>query len=371
MITLARALMTFLLLPCVVQAQEMRFRIPLLTVTLSPQVVRVQQQLVQSIRLESNFPFQSMRVDFGEPADAEIVELQAAGTREFKTWANAGWVYEASRAFFPARSGQLTVPAVHITGETLLPSGVRQAFDVRSEPVQLEVGTPTLDMTGEPWLVGDQVTITERWSVLPDLLRAGEIAIRTIEVRAEGVTGQHIGDLKMPVSLGLQVLPGRVSRRTEITSGTAIGFLSQDFEIRVLNDTKTDISPVQIAWWDARENRKRRSAVRAYRVEPLPADVQAIVAQIIGDEHAKRLRSARTLMWLIVGGATMLSFLSVLLLLFAPVRRVVTRQIGALADFLFGPSQSLPEIGLHLRPESVRTRGGADNSDQKKWEHVH
>ncbi len=318
---------------------------PELTVLVTPVEPWLQQQVVQSIRLESALPFDALEVHLGDVEGAEIVELVRPSVREFESWGVRGHVYETSRAIFPTRSGPLRLPAVHIVGATSDRSGRVEPFERRGEPVALEVRPRAGDLDERDWLVASAVTMSEQWSTPPAALRTGQIATRTLRVRAAGVAGEHIPPLTMPVSQGIEVAAHEPVRRTEITDIGLVGYLEQTFDVRVATAQTTDISGIYLPWWHGAAGTAQRATARAYRIEPLPADVEGMVKNLLAEARVRHESRQRELLHGLYGVAGLLVLLLVLARLPGRAGRAIRRGLGTVADAAIGRRDELPDIG--------------------------
>lgn len=323
-------------------------KLPELFVVLEPLRAHVQQQIVQRIRLQSPDPFDALVIDIGEPADADIIGLQTPRIRHFEAWGNRGFVWETARAIIPTRSGTFDMPAIRISGHVSRADGSRSPF-VRQWPARtVTIEPPAVDMQNDPWLVASEVTMTEDWSAQPPALRTGDIARRTIDVVVTGIDGSRLPDLVMPVSQGITVLPGAVERSTEVTDDGLIGRLRQQFDVRIETEGVTDISPVQLAWWHADENRLQRTAVRAWRIEPLASNALERAELRIREAASDRARAQRYLAMMLFVALV----LSVAGLRFVLRRDRAQQRFGRLlrhaADALLGPRVHLPLLSAEV-----------------------
>ncbi len=324
-------------------------RQPTLFVMLNPEQAHVQQQIVQRIRLQSPDPFDALDVDAGTVEGADMMTLQTPSTRAFEAWGARGWVYETTRAFFAQHSGKITIPAVTIQGRIQKSNGTRVAFKLHEPAHELAIKPPEPGIGGESWLVATEVNMSERWSIEPSRLHAGDITQRTIEIVATGVSAEHIPTPSMPVSQGIMVLNGPIERKTQVTDDGLIGRLTRVFDVRVATEEITDISPIQIPWWNTQLGRLQRATVKAWRIEPLPADVDALADRLITQAAQTQERARRTLQ------SFALALVLALLLIGSLVWRIrgrggyVDRAMTRISDLLLGERIELPSIEQEAR----------------------
>ena len=320
---------------------------PELSVVLSNfQQARIHQQIIQHIRIESAFPFDTLRVEPGIIEGAEIVELHRPTTRRFKSWGVEGYVHETSRAIFPLHEGRLQIPAVRARGAVTDDQGVRHAFEHADGARQIVVNGPALEMINEPWLIANSVTLSEDWSVDPHQLKAGEVARRTITAQVSGSLAEMISPLTMHTGTGIQVLPGTVSRRNEVSERGVTGILVQQFDVRIASEQLSDIPPLQLAWWNDQKQTIARNSVRGWRIEPVLPEQDSLVRDLLHQAEQGRDRG-RALMLLLV-----LPLLVVILIIRLLARHRahwsirIARAREWLASRMFGPATVLPSIGF-------------------------
>ncbi len=320
---------------------------PELTVLLGNQKqARIHQQIIQHIRIESAYPFDTLRVDSGKIHGAEIVELHTPTTRPFESWGVEGFVYETSRAIFPLHAGTLDIPAVKAKGEVTDDKGNRQSFEQAVGAQQIAVEGPAVEMVNEPWLVASEVTLTEQWSTDPHQLKAGEVAQRTITAKVVGALAEMISPLTMRTGTGIQVLPGPVTRRNEVSDRGVTAIMTQQFDVRIASEQLSDIPPVQLSWWHDQKQTVSRNSVRGWRIEPVLPEPGSLVNDLLQQAEQGRDRG-RALLVLLVVPLLLLILIVRLIAWHRPHWSVRLLKAGEfVADKLFGPVTALPSIGF-------------------------
>ncbi len=261
---------------------------PSLTVRITPEKPYLQEEILQVIRLIAPHPFEELELELSPIEGAETITLQQPKNRKFETYGGEGYLYETSRAIFPTRSGPLDVPAVRIIGSIGVGRDETEAFDLRSEGRVFDIRPPPQSFSEDWWLVARSVEIEETWSKPLDELRVGDDVTRRITATVAGVTGAHLPELEQGRSSGITVLPGRTERETEVTPAGVVGHISRSFDIRIDVDRPINISPVRVVWWNTGTEIERRTAARAVRIEPLPRDVDKLVAGLMEEAAAER-----------------------------------------------------------------------------------
>jgi len=331
---------------------------PELIVGIAPDKAHVQQQIVQRIRLESPYPFDSLRINLGESEGADVLTLQSPNTRPFENWGVSGFVYETSRALFVNDAGIFSVPPITARGLTTNAAGIQSSFEKTWPGQELSIAPPESSMINASWLVADDVALSEAWSRHPDLLKAGEVATRTVTVVAKGARAEQIDAPVMSLGTGVQVLFGETTRSNVVTDNEVVGTLTQAFEVRIASEQLSDISPVQLSWWDATQQRPGSSAVRGWRIEPILPERATLVESLVEQAYLRQERS-RAILLLGVLPVVLLVFLMRFLLKRNPaVGAGARRALRWGAARLLGPSRDLPEIGF----SQIRQQRSADRS---------
>jgi hypothetical protein len=287
---------------------------PTLTVRLSPQEPYLQEQIVQVIRLIAPHPFEEIVLDLPPVEGAETITIQKPKNRKFETYGGEGYIYETSRAIFPKQSGRLQIPAVRISGSIAIGRNEQEAFALRQDATSLDVLPPDPSFSEDWWLVAGDVEISEAWSKPLEELRVGDHVMRKIDIAVSGVTGAHLPELEQGRSNGLTILSGRTERKTEIESGRVVGKISRTFDIRIDADQPINISPVRLVWWNTNTEREIRSAAPATRIEPLPRDVETLVASVMEQARLEQERGRLGLTAAALGLTTVIGALLIWLL---------------------------------------------------------
>ncbi|HSI42108.1 MAG TPA: hypothetical protein VLA00_16310 [Xanthobacteraceae bacterium] len=183
--------------------------------------------------------------------------------------------FERTLALFAQNSGELTIPAFVHRLTILDPSGARREIAVASEPRTLAVAPVPPPNTGW-WLPARAVTLTESWSVAPELLAIGQSTRRTITIEAAGVADDQLPPMPDLGAPKLLAFPAPAERRTviavsldartaeqkrqalrrpgrlELISGTdgPRARVSYSWDIRPTTDEPVQLPAVEIAWFD-------------------------------------------------------------------------------------------------------------------------
>jgi hypothetical protein len=261
-----------------------------LEVSLDPEEVLVQQQVVVSVRVLRP---RSVDLDSARLSDPVVsggdAMIESLGKDRAFTLERDGVTFDAIErrfAVIPQSSGLLTLEpllldARRVSGGLGLsnPFGVQiQPIQLRSEARQIRVKPAPELPSGERWLPAAALTLTEAWSGLDEAGRArvGEPVVRTIGVLADGVTAVQLPELAHPV-------PDSINQYLEspslATQGNPDGLSAQRTEKRILIPVKAgrvELPAVELRWWNLEQGRIDTASLPARTVEVLPAAGSAV-----------------------------------------------------------------------------------------------
>ncbi len=300
MIRFLLACLLCILTPLLARAQEpvlVMPEVPKLSVTLKPEAALrgggyLQGQLVLQVQIASKFPFEALDVRLPQIRDAEVIRLQAPRTREVRSYAGNGYVFETALAIFPTKSGLLEVPGVLVVGAVEPESGQERAFSERSDDLRLDIAGVAPRFSDPWWLVSERVEMTETWSKPVEELRLGDVVRREITLVAFGATAAHLPELEHSRTRGIAVAKADGTAKTERTAEGVTATVTQAWDLKIETDDFAYVSPLGIAYWHPGEGREMRAALPGKRIEPLPADERALAAALMSDalaEHKQRL----------------------------------------------------------------------------------
>ena len=184
------------------------------------------------------------------PRLGEDVDLTPLGRMRNYEARRAGVLYEVREqtyAVVPRREGKLVLPGPEIVGPLLRAPGIVR--EVRGKPRELVVRPPRVGQ-GEPWLPARSLTLEESWSQDPGALRAGAPVVRTLVVRAEGITGNRLPRLQMAAQPGLALHPDVGSFRSAFLEAGMGGWRTQRVVLIPLDEGEFELPEVSVPWWD-------------------------------------------------------------------------------------------------------------------------
>ncbi|MEZ5931102.1 MAG: hypothetical protein R3F54_03985 [Alphaproteobacteria bacterium] len=305
---------------------------PTITVRITPAKPYLQEEIVQDIRVIARYPFEELTLDLPTVAGAEIITLKRPQNRHFETYGSEGYLYETSRAIFPKQSGELEIPAVHVSGSVGVSRDEKRPFALSSDATTLTVRPPPASFGDAWWLVAREAKVDEGWSRSLTDLHVGDRFTRAVTLTVAGATGAHLPELEQDSPNGLTVLPGRSERSTEITPGGVIGKIQRSFDFRVDADQPMTIPPVRVSWWNTSTEIARTAATSDVRIEPSPRNVDALVSELMAEAAAAQDESRHGLIAIAAGGTALVIVLAFWLIRAArkvkPADRALRRELA-------------------------------------------
>ena len=197
------------------------------------------------------------------PQLGDAAELTPFGYVRYYETRRAGVTYEARERRYlvvPRRAGPLVLPGPELDGPLRYSKEHLRA--VRGAPRVLQV-LPARAAAGEPWLPARRVTLEESWSRDPLALQAGQPVVRSLTLRAEGVSGDRLPRLEMAAAPGLSAHrePGEFSS-AYLEEGVA-GRRVQKFVLMALEEGELALPAVAVDWWDVVADQPRTATLPA------------------------------------------------------------------------------------------------------------
>ena len=318
---------------------------PTLFVTIEPPTVftggaYVQGEIVLTVRITSLHPFEALNVEMPKIDGVRIDTLLKPRMRRVKAYTGTGYVLEQAIAIYPQSSGRLVIPPVRATGIVEPEKDKPLNFTDASPELVLDIEGISPRFKGDWWLVSRSVTLTEAWSKPPEELREGDVVRRTMTLIARGVPHTR---MKMPEhgrTRGIEFADAGGSGSTQRTGDGVIGTLVHSWDLKIGVGATLYIAPMGVHYWDPTDGASKKASVRGYRIEPLPADEQAIAETLLAE--ASRAHSGARQLAILSGALILAPFgLTLLLSLWAIVPtkadRTLRRTLG----------QSLPDDAVY------------------------
>lgn len=183
------------------------------------------------------------------------------------------WMPVISRVLmiYPLRPGKLTIDAFsrHVT--YFGPSGERTEIDIASKPVTIDVRShDAIAGTKDFWIPAGNFLVTDEWSTEPDRIPFGETTLRTITIKAEGLTADRLPNLAPLRAPGIITFASPVHRETIITDRGPSGRAVYRWRIRPATRSVALAPSIKIRWFDVLKRQMREAVVPERKVAFLP-----------------------------------------------------------------------------------------------------
>jgi len=200
------------------------------------------------------------------PRLGDAAELTPFGPlRDYETQ-RAGMVYsvrERSYLVVLRRAGPLVLPGPELDGP--LRHAKEYVRELRGAPRVLEVRPPQVE-EGVPWLPARRVTLEESWSRDPAALAAGAPVVRTLVVRAEGISGNRLPRLEMAAQPGLSAHHDTSGFSSEYLETGIAGRRVQRVVLMPLEEGEIELPGLSLGWWDTIADAPRVATLPARRL---------------------------------------------------------------------------------------------------------
>ncbi|WP_371744866.1 BatD family protein [Methylobacter sp. S3L5C] len=170
-----------------------------------PENPYVQSQVFYTLRLYTRVDISQARLNEPELSDAVIERLGEDSNYNTQVNGVNYSVTERKYAFFPQKSGKLTIKPLLLTAEVL--TGSRPGFNgffnsqtsktknVESKAITLDVKPVPASFTGKHWLSSEQLVLKQDWSGDIQQMKVGEPLTRTLTLIAKGTTVGQLPEL--------------------------------------------------------------------------------------------------------------------------------------------------------------------------------
>ncbi len=171
----------------------------------TPKNPYIQSQVFYTLRLYTKVDISQARLNEPELADAVIERLGEDSNYNTQVNGVNYSVTERKYAFFPQKSGKLTIKPLVLTAEVL--TGNRPGFNgffnsqmsktkrVESKAITLDVKPVPASFTGQHWLSAEQLVLKQEWSGDIQQMKVGEPLTRTLTLLAKGTTVGQLPEL--------------------------------------------------------------------------------------------------------------------------------------------------------------------------------
>lgn len=247
--------------------------------SLDQESVYVQAQAVLTLRIYHSVSlYDDSSLTQLQVADALVEQLGEPRTYEKTINGVRHGVIEVRYAIFPQKSGELSIPAQLFSATPVErsadgdfnPFGPRPGRQTRVKSPQIPLtvkAKPASYPKDAPWLPARALSLTEAWSPEPDKVKAGDSLTRNIMLRAEGLSSSQLPPLPASQSDGLRRYPDQPLLNNESGERGMIGSREEREALVASRSGRIDLAPVEVVWWNTREDRLERTSLPARTLE--------------------------------------------------------------------------------------------------------
>jgi hypothetical protein len=186
-------------------------------------------------------------------------------------------VLERHYAIFPERSGELTIPPLHLSGRLVEPRKDRlwqpsvrgRRIQAKSEAIQLTIQPRPANAAGVSWQPARQLELTEQLTSV-DGLRVGEPVTRTVIVDAVGLEENMITEPDWPEISHVRIYPDQPQGISRDDGQWVLGHKEFRYAVVPEKEGELVLPELTVHWWDTVNDRQRTSVLpsRVIKVQP-------------------------------------------------------------------------------------------------------
>ena len=191
-------------------------------------------------------------------------------------------VLERRYAIFPERSGELTIPAMQLTGRLAEPRAERlwqpsargRRVNYQSEPLALEIKPRPASFTGPHWLPARRIELAQQITDA-DQLRVGEPVTRTVILDAVALDDHMLEEPEWPEVVSARIYPDQPQGISRDDGEWVLGH--REFRYAVVPEVAGELvlPEIRLAWWDTVADRERVAVLPEHRVRVLPGEQES------------------------------------------------------------------------------------------------
>ena len=257
----------------------------------TPQNPYIQSQVFYTLRLYTRVNIAQARLNEPELSDAVIERLGEDGNYNTQVNGVNYSVTERKYAFFPQKSGKLTIKPLVLTAEVLVnnPQSINPFFNsqmsktkrVESKPISLDVKPVPADFKGLHWLSAEQLVLKQEWSADVAQLKVGEPITRTLSIVAKGTTVGQLPELNTTqTSEQLKAYPDQPVLQEQKKAEGLIAFKEEKIALIPSKAGTYQLPAIEIPWFNTQTQKIETASIPevtltavagATQSEPAPA----------------------------------------------------------------------------------------------------
>ncbi len=254
-------------------------------VSVSPESVYVQAQVIYTVRLHIAVNLLSAQLSEPSLSDADAVIEKLGKDREFETTLNNKRykVIERRYAIFPQRSGQFTIAPIAFAGQLSSQSSSRfSPFSgggaikrLRSREIKLDVKPVPQDKIRGRWLPALNLRLIEVWPGKEDDNSeppiAGEPLTWKITLMADGLTSAQLPEISPKPPKGIKSYPDQPVLNNEKRDNSIIGIRQEKIDLIPGKAGTYRLPAIEVPWWNTITEKMEVARLPARQIEVVAA----------------------------------------------------------------------------------------------------
>jgi hypothetical protein len=240
-----------------------------------PYYVHAQLGLVVRVFYQQNLT--EAAISQPEPAPASVRLLQET-PYQAERGGERYRVLERRYAIFPERSGEMTLPAMQLSGRLVerrdtsiwQPSVRGRRITVESEALQLAIEPKPVAFTGSDWQPARNFSLSQQISA-SDALRVGEPVTRTIIIDAIGLEENMIAEPAWPELPGARIYPDQPQGISRDDGHWVLGHKEFRYAVVPEQEGELVLPELTVHWWDTDTDRERTAVLPAKTLQVRPS----------------------------------------------------------------------------------------------------
>jgi hypothetical protein len=189
-------------------------------------------------------------------------------------------VLERRYAIFPERSGELTLPAMQLSGRLVerrdtsiwQPTVRGRRVSVESEALQLHIEPRPAAYTGTDWQPARGLNLSQQISGT-DALRVGEPVTRTVIIDAVGLEENMIAEPAWPELPGARIYPDQPQGISRDDGEWVLGHKEFRYAVVPEQEGELVLPELTVHWWDTQNDRQRTARLPAQTLQVRPSSL--------------------------------------------------------------------------------------------------
>lgn len=251
----------------------------------------VQQEIIYTLSLTDSGGLQGSEPTF-EINNSKDWVIRSLGTPEINPLVVNGKNMREiifKYAFFPQRSGKLTIPSARFEGYTLgkpqkridpfkdlfgddlgaslgFTFAEREPVLLRSQPIEIEVRPIPAANNGNWWLPATQVLLADKWEPENPQFKVGEAVHRTVYLKANGVLDSQLPEINFGEVQGLKQYPEKPATEMSIERGSVVSIVKVSNVYIPNKSGKMTIPAIKVNWFDINSGQNKTATLPAKEI---------------------------------------------------------------------------------------------------------